>query len=147
MIVGAGDLHVLNIHANELCFEESLSTGEIIRKVESPLDKLQTFRDILQSKTIDSDKKNLTVYIGDSVGDLLCLVEADIGIVIGSSASLRRVGSHFGVSFVPLFTGLVKQQKECLSKEEDSSPKWNRQSGTLYTVSSWAEVHAFILGW
>ncbi|KAJ6291986.1 hypothetical protein OIU76_023975 [Salix suchowensis] len=100
----SGGLDALNIHANELIFEESISTGEIVNKVESPMDKAQAFNDIL--KNYSDDRKNLTVYIGDSVGDLLCLLQADIGIVVGSSASLRSVGSQFGVSFVPLFPGL-----------------------------------------
>ena len=78
------------------------------------------------------------------MGDLLCLLEADIGIVIGSSSSLRRVGSQFGLSFLPLFPGLVKKQKEYT---EGGSFDWKGQSGILYTVSSWAEIHAFILGW
>jgi len=77
------------------------------------------------------------------VGDLLCLLEADIGIVIGSSSSLRRVGNQFGVSFVPLFPGLVKKQKEYV---EGRFSSWKGLSGTLYTVSSWAEIHAFIFG-
>ncbi len=137
----AGDLHELNIHANEFTFKESISTGEIVKKVESPLDKLQAFKNI--SNDCSNDRKNLTVYIGDSVGDLLCLLEADIGIVIGSSSSLRRVGNQFGVSFVPLFPGLVKKQKEYVDGRFSS---WKGLSGTLYTVSSWAEIHAFIFG-
>lgn len=77
------------------------------------------------------------------MGDLLCLLEADVGIVLGSSSSLRKVGSHFGVSFVPLFPGLVKKQKEYI---EGTSSSWKGLSGILYTVDSWAEIHAFILG-
>ncbi|KAK2988619.1 hypothetical protein RJ640_026434 [Escallonia rubra] len=136
----AGGLHALNVHANEFTYEGSLSTGEIIKKVESPIDKVRAFSELQQST---NDRKNVTVYIGDSVGDLLCLLKADVGIVVGSSSSLRRVGSHFGVSFVPLFPGLVQKQKECV---DGSSSNWRGLSGILYTVSSWAEIHAFILG-
>ncbi|KAL9423207.1 hypothetical protein AB3S75_035321 [Citrus x aurantiifolia] len=135
-------LNALNVHANEFSFKESISTGEIIEKVESPIDKVQAFNNTLEK--YGTDRKNLSVYIGDSVGDLLCLLEADIGIVIGSSSSLRRVGSQFGVTFIPLYPGLVKKQKEYT---EGSSSNWKEKSGILYTVSSWAEVHAFILGW
>ncbi|CAA7022954.1 unnamed protein product [Microthlaspi erraticum] len=143
----AGGVDAVEVHANEFTFEESISTGEIERKVESPIDKAQQFKSILQSKKEEDEKKSLlTVYIGDSVGDLLCLLEADIGIVVGSSSSLRRVGSHFGVSFVPLFSGIVQKQKQH-SQEEESSPTWKGLSGTLYTVSSWAEIHSFALGW
>ncbi|GMP21878.1 hypothetical protein CsSME_00000121 [Camellia sinensis var. sinensis] len=137
----SGGLNVLKVHANEFVYENSISTGEIVKKVESPIDKVKAFSDILKNSS--KEKKNLTVYIGDSVGDLLCLLEADVGIVHGSSTSLRRVGSHFGVSFVPLFPGVVKKQKGCA---EGSTSSWKGLSGILYTVSSWAEIHAFILG-
>ncbi|KAM0056689.1 putative aminopyrimidine aminohydrolase [Helianthus debilis subsp. tardiflorus] len=135
----SGGLPTMQVHANEFEYENSLSTGEIIKKVESPIDKLQAFTDILKN----SDKTNLTIYIGDSVGDLLCLLEADIGIVIGSSSSLRRIASHYGVSFVPLLPALVKKQREYV---EGGVFSWKGLSGVLYTVSSWAEVHSFIVG-
>ncbi|XP_057801938.1 bifunctional TH2 protein, mitochondrial-like isoform X2 [Salvia miltiorrhiza] len=137
----SGGLEAVTIHANEFVYENSLSTGEIVKKVESPIDKVQAFTKILQNCC--NDKKILTVYIGDSVGDLLCLLEADVGIVIGSSASLRRVGSHFGVSFVPLFQSLVAKQKQVT---DESMSGWKGLSGVLYTVSSWAEIHSFVLG-
>ncbi|GAY40224.1 hypothetical protein CUMW_050360 [Citrus unshiu] len=108
----SGDLNAFRVHSNELVYEESISTGEIVNKLESPLEKLQAFNDILKDHS--NDEQNLTVYIGGSPGDLLCLLEADIGIVIGSSSSLRRLGDHFGVSFVPLFSSLVERQKELL---------------------------------
>ncbi|OVA02304.1 Thiaminase-2/PQQ biosynthesis protein C [Macleaya cordata] len=140
----SGGLNALNIHANEFAYEDAISTGEILRTVESPVDKVQAFKDILNKNESENSKLNVTVYIGDSVGDLLCLLEADIGIVVGSSESLRRVGSQFGVSFVPLFPGVVKKQKEFV--ESGLITGWEGQSGILYTVSSWAEIHALILG-
>ncbi|XP_076931271.1 bifunctional TH2 protein, mitochondrial-like [Bidens hawaiensis] len=138
----SGGIHTMHIHANEFEYENSLSTGDIIKKVETPVDKLQAFTGILKCSD-QTDKTNLTIYIGDSVGDLLCLLEADIGIVIGSSSSLRKIATHFGVSFVPLFPALIKKQKEHV---EGSVFSWNRLSGVLYTVTSWAEVHSFIVG-
>ncbi|XP_016477860.1 bifunctional TH2 protein, mitochondrial [Nicotiana tabacum] len=138
----SGGIDALNVHANEFMFQESLSTGEIVKKVESPIDKVQAFSKIRMN--CGNDQKNLTVYIGDSVGDLLCLLEADVGIVLGTSSSLRTVGNHFGVSFVPLFPGVVQKQKMCTGV--DSSSCWKGLSGVLYTASSWAEIHAFVLG-
>ncbi|CAL5000416.1 unnamed protein product [Urochloa decumbens] len=136
-----GCLDGVNIHSNEFAFEGSVSTGEIDRKMQSPVDKVEKFKSI-KSGT-DSTTPSLSVYIGDSVGDLLCLLEADIGIVVGSSTSLRRVGKQFGVSFVPLFPGLVEKQRQLT--EQDASV-FKARSGVLYTVSSWSEIHAFILG-
>ncbi|XP_073007991.1 bifunctional TH2 protein, mitochondrial-like isoform X2 [Typha latifolia] len=136
-----GCLDDLIIHSNEFAYEEAVSTGEIVRKMESPLDKVQKFKSIISSN--GSSGKNLSIYIGDSVGDLLCLLEADIGIVVGSSTSLRRVGKHFGVSFVPLFPGVINKQRQL---DRQDSPIWKGTSGVLYTVSSWAEIQAFVTG-
>ncbi|XP_072966387.1 bifunctional TH2 protein, mitochondrial-like isoform X1 [Typha angustifolia] len=136
-----GCLNDLSIHSNEFAYEGSISTGEIVRKMESPLDKVETFKSIINK--LGNNERYLSVYIGDSVGDLLCLLEADIGIVVGSSTSLRRVGKHFGVSFVPLFSGLVNKQRQ-LDRQESFA--WKGLSGVLYTVSSWSEIQAFILG-
>ncbi|XP_031104797.1 bifunctional TH2 protein, mitochondrial-like [Ipomoea triloba] len=122
----------LKVRANELEFKGSFCTGEIVKKVESPFDKLQ---ELLAKRRCAGDRKILDVYIGDSVGDLVCLLAASVGIVVGSNSSLRRVGAHFGVRFIPLFRGVVDQQKE---REVGS--------GILYTASSWAEIHAFVIG-
>lgn len=131
----------MTIHANEFAFEEAVSTGDLVRKVESPIDKVNSFRKILEN--YGNDRKNLTVYVGDSIGDLLCLLEADVGIVVGTSSSLRRLATQFGVSFVPLYPSVVRKQK---SLTEDTECSWKGLSGVLYTVNSWAEIHAFVLG-
>lgn len=103
------------------------------------MEKLHTFNDIILNRR----SNNVSVYIGGSVGDLLCLLKADVGIVICPSASLKRIGDKFGISFVPLFSGLVKKQRELIV---GGSSNWEGLSGTLYTVSSWAEIRAFVLG-
>ncbi|KAK6940603.1 Thiaminase-2/PQQC, partial [Dillenia turbinata] len=139
--LSSGGLDALQVHSNELAYIESITTGEIIEKMGSPMEKLQTFSEILNRQS--RPENHLTVYIGGTVGDLLCLLEADIGIVMGSSASLRALGYQFGVSFVPLFSGVVKKQIEL---NGNGSCPWKKLSGSLYTVSSWAEIHAFILG-
>ncbi|XP_060212439.1 bifunctional TH2 protein, mitochondrial-like isoform X3 [Lycium barbarum] len=138
----SGGLDVLNVHANEFIHEENLSTGEIVKKVETPIDKLQACRKILNN--YNNDKNNLTVQVGDSPNDLLCLLQADISIVLNPSTSLKRVRDYFGVSFIPLFPGIVEKQKIFAAGEESSC--WNGLSGVLYTISSWAEIHAVMLG-
>ncbi|KAK4353585.1 hypothetical protein RND71_025779 [Anisodus tanguticus] len=128
----AGGLDVLNVHVNEFIFEENLSTGEIVKKVECPIDKVQAFSKILSN--CSNDKKNLTVHVRDTASDLLCLLQAAIRIVLNPSSSLKRVGNHFGVSFIPLFPGIVVKQKIFAAGEDSSC--WNGLSGVLYTVSS-----------
>ena len=136
------DINASNIHSNELVYEESRTTGGMIRKIESPEEKLRAFFEVVRSCSTEAE--HLTVYIGGDVGDLLCLLEADIGLVTGSSRSLRRLGRHIGVKFVPLFGGLLQKQKEAAA---DSTEGWKPRSGILYTASSWAEIEAFVLGY
>ncbi|KAK4441555.1 Bifunctional protein, mitochondrial [Sesamum alatum] len=138
----SGDENVFNVHSNDLVYEDSVSTGEIIRKMDSPMDKLRAFNEVINRCSSNSGKPS-TVYIGGSIGDLLSLLEADVGIVIGSSSSLTRLGNHFGVSFVPLFSGLVTKDKELA---ETGSLNRKGPSNVLYTVSNWDEIYAFILG-
>ncbi|XVF72087.1 hypothetical protein PTKIN_Ptkin12aG0093400 [Pterospermum kingtungense] len=59
---------------------------------------------------------------------------ADIGMVMGSSPTLRRLCEHFGISFMPLFSGLAAKQREVV---EIGSSNRKKLSGTLYTVFSW----------
>ncbi|KAL4574694.1 hypothetical protein LXL04_021530 [Taraxacum kok-saghyz] len=127
-------IHNFQLHANKFIYEGQISTGEIMKTVESPIDKLQAFTGILK----ECDKKKTRL-----VTCLLCLLEADIGIVIGSNLSIRKVGGHFGVSFVPLFHGVVMKQREGF---EGGFIGWKGLSGVVYTVSSWVEIHSFIVG-
>ena len=82
----SGDLGVLRIYSNELAYEESISTGEIIKKMEYAVEKLHVSRDILK-EGCSNDTEHLTVYIGGSMGGLFCLLEADIGIIVSPCLS------------------------------------------------------------
>ena len=42
------------------------------------------------------------VYVGDSATDLLALLAADVGILIGESRSARQVARRFGLRLAPL---------------------------------------------
>ncbi|XP_047957897.1 bifunctional TH2 protein, mitochondrial-like isoform X1 [Salvia hispanica] len=136
----SGEENVLNVHSNNLVYEASVSTGDITKDMESPMDKLRVFNDVTNR---ENGGKASTVYIGGTAGDLLCLLEADFGIVIGLSSSLERLGKHFGIAFVPLFSGLVSKQREL---PETGILSRDGRSNILYTVSSWDEIHTLILG-
>nr|GMD35062.1 bifunctional TH2 protein, mitochondrial isoform X1 [Ipomoea batatas] len=84
--VSTRGLNGLKVHANELKY--SGCTGEIVRKVESLIDKVQVFGKIIES--YGKGKKLLSVYIGDSFKNLLCLLEADIGIVLSAAGANQR---------------------------------------------------------
>lgn len=45
------------------------------------------------------------VFIGDSPSDLLPMLEADIGIIVGSNPRLREIAKFGGVCIRPLSAG------------------------------------------
>ncbi|KAI3985496.1 hypothetical protein MKX01_033810 [Papaver californicum] len=142
----SGGLEKLKVDGNEFDYADGFFTGEITRQAhQSVTDKLKYFKDMVQDNESEHGVRSRTVFIGDSVSDLLCLLTADIGIVIDSNKSLIKVGNHFGITFVPLYAGVVKEQKKHF--ETRNPMVWTGGlSGTLYTITSWIEIHAFILG-
>lgn len=145
-VICAGGLCIPNIQANELTFDGNVSTGKIIRNVETALDKDQHFVQILNTlkKTPEELAENVvedvrSVYVGDSLADLLCLLRADVGIVLGDSSTLRQV---YGRGLSPLY---LKALHEAQAKLKGGS-KLGNPSGLVYMASSWYEVEAFLLG-
>ncbi|XP_024018413.1 bifunctional TH2 protein, mitochondrial [Morus notabilis] len=130
-----------HVCSNELPFEYDWTSGDVVRMVETSFDKVSCFFEVL--KRHKTETEHLTVCIGGDVCDLLCLLAADIGIVICPTQYLEILANHFGIKFVPLFTELVKRQKEL---NKGNYQKWKPYSGNFYTVSCWAEIEAFILG-
>ena len=115
--------------------------GDITRIMETSSNKLKTFHAVIKGCKIEME--HLTVYIGGDVADLLCLLAADIGIVICPSLNLWRLAYRFGLKFVALFDELVRRKNEPAAGYYNN---WKPHSGVLYTVSCWAEIEAFILG-
>ncbi|ORX48539.1 hypothetical protein DM01DRAFT_1338600 [Hesseltinella vesiculosa] len=102
-----------NLVCNDLDFvqrspnQEPVSTGQIIPSILTSIDKAQAIQSILQAYTT----RPTTIYIGDSTGDLLPLVECDIGIIIGKEPGLLKCLEKLGR---PVFEGidLDRAQKE-----------------------------------
>ncbi|CAM6020683.1 unnamed protein product [Sphagnum balticum] len=143
-------VEIPRICANELSVTGSVSDGDIMRSVETAIDKEQCFDQILRGLSTKSESTtprlvgdSRAVYIGDSVTDLPCLLRADIGILIGKSATLDRVADAFAIRRQPLYAGVLQAERD----QCDRSPGWRKGSGVLYTVSSWHEIEAFLLGY
>ncbi|XP_026408236.1 bifunctional TH2 protein, mitochondrial-like [Papaver somniferum] len=142
----SGGLDMLKVDGNEFSYGDGIFTGEVTRQAhQSVTAKLKYFEDMVQENASERGVGARTVFVGGSVSDLLCLLTADIGIVFGSNKSLIKVGKHFGITFVPLCAGVVQEQKK---RFKTGNPiVWTGGlSGTLYTITSWIEIHAFILG-
>ncbi|MCL7023510.1 hypothetical protein MKW94_008899 [Papaver nudicaule] len=142
----SGGLDMLKVNGNEFRYANGIFTNVVTRQAHQSFGaKFAYLKDTVEENENFHGVRVLSVFIGDSVSDLLCLLEANIGIVIGHNKSLFEVGNHFGVKFVPLYDGVVDKQED---HSIDGLPAvWaGFISGVLYTVSSWSEVHAFILG-
>lgn len=85
--------------------------------------------------------KSLTVYVGDSVTDLLAMLDADVGIVVGDSATFTQVASAFSIPIRPLASAY-----EELSMEGESSEARLVGRGRCIYRARWAEIDAFLFG-
>jgi thiamine phosphate phosphatase / amino-HMP aminohydrolase len=78
---------------------EGKGTGRITKDVESGIcmgrDKLREMKKVTENNP--TSDRVVTVYIGDSNTDLPCLLHADIGIVMGDSASLIETCKRVGI--------------------------------------------------
>ncbi|KAG0167557.1 hypothetical protein DFQ28_005826 [Apophysomyces sp. BC1034] len=103
------------VHSNDLEFDDTgRTTGLIQQQLLTTGDKKREVETIMKSNS-----KAKTVYVGDSVGDLLPLVEADAGIVIGKDTSL-----------LDAIKGMGKKIREGVK----------RAPNTVYRVDTWDQI-------
>lgn len=123
----------LSICANEVEVEQGRCTGRLTKSLDaSPKGdsgirtgphKLREMRRI-----VGQADRGPTVYVGDSSTDLPCLVEADVGIVVGANKSLRKTCDQVGLSLVP-------------------AAEWRRGEGkVLVQADDWHDVLAIVKG-
>ena len=106
--------------------------------------------------------EGVRVMIGDSLGDLSCLLEADIGVVMHPSATFRRVCAQYGVALKDLMQYNGKEDlmqyngKERVQHSEKAERvQYNgkervqhseKAEKVLYVCEDWSEVSA-VLSW
>ena len=98
--------------------------------------------------------EGVRVMIGDSLGDLSCLLEADIGVVMHPSATFRRVCAQYGVALKDLMQYNAKEDLMQYNGKEDLM-QYNakervqhseKAEKVLYVCEDWSEVSA-VLSW
>ena len=130
------------ITTNCLVFDESWrSTGEINLRVISAQDKLRHFlrRKCERCPTVSSQsvksqedtRAGKTVYIGDSITDFLAILEADIGVLIGTKQTAVQAIKRFGIP-----TRTVTDQDRFDSIRHDKP--------TILRVDSWKTLGRFL---
>ena len=107
--------------------------------------------------------EGVRVMIGDSLGDLSCLLEADIGVVMHPSATFRRVCAQYGVALKDLMQYNAKEDLMQYNGKEDLTPYNGKEEKVLYNAKErvqhsekaekvlyvcedWSEVSA-VLSW
>ena len=94
------------------------------RRVECGADKGGVFDTVLLDRAAETGSVGgLSVYVGDSASDLAALTAADVGIVIGRNALLRRICDAAGLRVLPLTAG------------EHKAVRPSRLAGTLACAS------------
>ena len=133
-----GHLRHLNIFGNNLPLEGELSSGNLGKNLTSAFDKEKIFQDLIQNTSGRSD--GISVFVGDSITDLLALLKSDVGIVIGKSQTVRKVAKSFGIKLLPLQEIQKMTTNDC---QENAHPK---QKGVLFEAPSWNEIGFTLFG-
>lgn len=96
----------LTVISNEIETRNGKGTGNLnsptsIYDIRSPNDKLMAM-----NSAVASDKKK--IYIGDSLNDIACLMNADLGIIMGGSKSFLDTCERVGISIGRVDSGLCR---------------------------------------
>lgn len=134
---------LLPVSCNELAYDEhGVSTGYISVNFTAAFGKRKRFLDLASSARGHlMASRYLTIYVGDSVTDLLAMLDADIGILVGNDTSFERVASTFGVSIRPLVSVY-----EAFREGSDNVDELPRPLGRIYRVAHWSEIGVFLFG-
>lgn len=112
--------------------DEAVSSGSVAWRIRTASDKAR----------VVADRRALlgppVAYIGDSVNDLGALVEADVGIVLGTNSRLRNAIDRFGIH-CKFIKDLEDPAGTCGNAEV--CPR-----KVLYFADSWEEVGLALLG-
>lgn len=142
----------VSIFSNDLVYDEhGVSTGEIEVKVSGSFGKHERFLSLAAraretagaSSRSSSASQAKTIYVGDSVTDLLAMLDADVGIVVGTSGTFEEAARAFGIAIRPLAAAY-----EVFDDTGDSVGTGGSRGPGLcvYRASHWAEIDVFLFG-
>ena len=75
-------------------------------------------------------------YVGDSATDLTALLAADVGILVGTSESARRIARRFGVKLAPLPAELPELPAA------DADGGGSGGGAVIYEAASWEQIRS-----
>ena len=133
------------------------TTGKLIINVESALGKENQILRIMaghedkESPSTLSKESELTVYIGDSITDILAMYRSDVGILVGASNTFKKVAKHFGIEILPLCWARINEFKNNLStftsyEKSEGLGSQNIKPFVIYSAASWDEINLLLYG-
>lgn len=126
----------LDIIANDLVYgPDRLSTGNLCMRVEGAIGKAEKIKEVRNWKVEDG----FSLYVGDSITDILAMLEADVGVWVGDSRSFREVAAAFDVKIRPLMSASADDFR----RRKNST---NGEDLIVYYVPSWLELGVFLFG-
>ena len=100
----SNDLEYSPVFSEDASSMVEVSSGRICQHIKGASGKLGTFDSIVDRFKLSNGEYGcnhwqhpVTIYVGDSSTDALALEKADIGIIVGSSASLRKALQFYNV--------------------------------------------------
>ncbi|KAG5180516.1 hypothetical protein JKP88DRAFT_324049 [Tribonema minus] len=136
----------LTVHCNTLALgADGATTGEVTMDVVGGRGKLRRFRAL---RAESAGGGGATMYIGDSVTDLLPMLSADIGIVLGNSGTFKEVAAAFGIDIVPLGRVLDGAAPVQIAPAGDDGVGSGTSplGRTVYHAESWLEIEHLLFG-
>lgn len=136
LIQGATEELGNRVIANSLMYNEAgRSTGDIHLHVVSAWDKLRKFRERKKNPPnpdeIGDGGVTRTLYIGDSISDLLTILDADLGVLIGQNHTVIQTIEQFRLPTLRVQEGTR------------FDPSLSYQ-GTILLVNSWKTLGNFL---
>ena len=156
-LVGAKDDTTGGKSAEKMTPASLISTGSIERSLTGPEHKATLLRSLIQSapaSTQPSSSSSIcSIYVGDSLGDLSALLEADIGIILGNSSSLQKVCAAYGIEIRSLdaivnihTTAPPSTTTSSSSSAIAAASNGVKQTGVLYRAESWDHIGFCVFG-
>ncbi len=133
------DVGRVELVANSLEFEAARTTGGMrLRRCQTPNDKERLLKGLLGGA-------DLSVYVGDSVGDVPALLGAGVGIVMGRNALLGRVLERGGVDVCDL--GRLLEEAgggDAVAASASAGRAGSRARRVLYQTDTWKDVRQIL---
>lgn len=125
------------VHSNTMAVDEGgLTTGDIVGEAEH----VHSLRDKERvAAALHGERANAarSVYVGDSLTDVGALLRADVGIIVGTSSSLRLGLAQAGARVRPLVA---------LACDKLLGPGARPDSRVVYEATGWPEIEIALLG-